>query len=135
MFGMFRLKWNSKGEEIPDPVPLATSVQLAPQKSIHDRVLEVLRSERWNEMMRAQGMETFDEANDFEIDDEEPNPESMYEQDEDGHFYGVRAGEVRGRMVQDVEMEEKHRDVLNKVQEHLKNPKKKEEKKDEKSVS
>jgi len=129
----FRPKWTQKGEEIPDPTPIAVSPKLTPSKSIHDRVLEVLRSERWNEMMRAQGMETFEEANDFDIDEDDDAPPTPYEEADDGNFYAARQGEIAGRMVEDVEMSEKHRLILSRVQQELKKPK--EVKKDDKPVS
>lgn len=131
MFGIFRKKWNERGEELPDPTPIAVSPQLTPQKSIHDKVIDVLRSERWDQLMRAQGMETFEEANDFDTGDEDADtPDTPYMQDEDGQFYAARRGEVAGRMVQDVEMTDKHRDILSKVDEHLRNPKKVDKKDD-----
>lgn len=128
----FRPKWTQNGEELPDPTPLAASVPITPQKTIHEKVLDVLRSERWNEMMRAQGMETFEEANDFEVGDEDDLPPSMYEQSDDGHFYAARQGEIAGRMVEDPEMNAKQRDIMAKLDAHFNKPK---EKKDDKPVS
>lgn len=120
--GFFRLSWNKRGEEIPDPKPLVVNPELNAPKSLHERVVEVLRSERWNQMMREQGMETFDEANDFNMDDEDDTDEfgnSIYEPDEDGNFHASRRQEIAGRMVQDIEMEERHHAALAKLNEHF----------------
>lgn len=73
----FEQKYNEKGEELPDPTPveLPTGFQHAP--TIQQQIAQFIRTPAFREQMaREMGLdpndtESFDEANDFEVDDEE----------------------------------------------------------------
>lgn len=56
-----------KGQEVPDPVPLFVELGLKPEMTIEERVNRLVRSNQWNEQMSSQGVETFEEANDFNV--------------------------------------------------------------------
>lgn len=57
------------GKEVVDPTPHAIHVDLAPL-SQEDRLKAMLESERFMAQARASGMETIEEANDFDIRDD-----------------------------------------------------------------
>lgn len=73
---------NAKGHEVPDPVPMAPPVGFTRSPSIAEQIRNMVRSERLRQEAEAAGMETFEEANDFEVD-EDPESRSGYENDED----------------------------------------------------
>lgn len=62
-----------------DPVPVAPPVGYKKQPSMVEIIREQVRNARLAAELDAQGMETFEEADDFEIDDEPPLPRSQYE--------------------------------------------------------
>jgi len=59
---------DDNGKEVNSPVPF--SINVTPKKmSIRDEIQKVMRTELSHQAM-LQGMESFDDANDFDIDDE-----------------------------------------------------------------
>ena len=66
------------GRELPDPVPVAPPVGWFKQPSMFDQVREMVRGEHLRMYAEAQGAETFEEAQDFDVDDE-MFPTSEYE--------------------------------------------------------
>lgn len=80
---------NTSGHEIPDSVPLATSLGARRARSIRDNVVDILRSEKWREAMEASGEETFEEADDFDIDDDF-DPSTPYEEFFEGEYTHLR---------------------------------------------
>lgn len=74
------------GREIPDPVPLAPPVGYHKQESLFTLVRDMVRSEALRREALAQGYESFEEADDFNVLDEEgegPDPRTPYENDFD----------------------------------------------------
>lgn len=87
--------YNRSGQEIPDPVPTALRIDLEASMPLHEKVLRAVRSEAWSQRMQAQGKETFDEANDFDVPSDIPEFQSIHEEDSGdmiAHQEGVRAG-------------------------------------------
>ena len=80
---------NSSGHEIPDSVPLAGSLGQRRARSIRDNVVEILRSEKWREAMEENGEETFEEADDFDVDDDF-DPSTPYEEFFEGEYAHLR---------------------------------------------
>lgn len=72
-------KFDSLGREIPDPTPVEVPLRvLQAFESLQDQIRRTIRME----MSRAAGeagQETFEEADDFDVDDEEPELVSAYE--------------------------------------------------------
>ena len=68
------------GRELPDPVPLAPPVGWFKQPSMFDHVRDMVRSEHLRMYAEAQGAETWEEAQDFDVEDE-TIPTSIYEGD------------------------------------------------------
>lgn len=80
----FKKKMERKGltedgsMEIPNPTPMAPPVGYRKLPSMVDHVREAVRSEMFRRDMERQGKETFEEADDFEVEDD-PFPVSMYD--------------------------------------------------------
>lgn len=71
---------NARGQEIPDPTPMAPPVGYKKQKSMVDIVRDMVRSEHLRRDIAAQGFETFEDADDFEVGDDY-DPKSPHELD------------------------------------------------------
>lgn len=68
------------GHEIPDPVPMAPPVGYNKQPSMMENIRSMIRSEHLRQAALAAGAETFDEADDLDIDDaDDYEPASPYE--------------------------------------------------------
>lgn len=69
------------GKEHGDPVPLAPPVGLAVSKrdEVHAMIRDLVRQERFNQAVAEEGFETFEEAEDFEVEDGDFDPHTPYE--------------------------------------------------------
>lgn len=66
--------------ETPDPTPVAVPVRLRPPESTDERIMRMMRGARV--LAQQEGAESFEEANDFECDDDwDPLPASNHEYD------------------------------------------------------
>lgn len=72
-------RFDDLGREIPDRTPVEMPLKWKRPPSIHEMIARAVRESHWEEKMRSQGMETFREADDFEIDGEEEAPFSQYQ--------------------------------------------------------
>lgn len=102
-----RSGYNKKGEEIPDPTPRELKIDLEAEMPLELKVMRAIRSEEWVHLMEKQGRESFQEANDFDIDEEEPEFKSFHENDE-GDMLAFEEGVKRG-FVEEVPVELKER--------------------------
>lgn len=66
------------GREIMDPVPYAATVD-TPEETTDDRIRQLLYSEKMQTLAEARGMETAEEAEDFDIPDDIDDPTTPYE--------------------------------------------------------
>lgn len=65
--------------EIFNPRPLSCGLDLQPQESLQDQIRRILRVELSRQVSQ-QGHESFEEANDFDVDDDfDLEPSSQYE--------------------------------------------------------
>lgn len=64
-------KHHKDGKEYLDDTPVSIPSGLRRPPSIHEMIRRYVRSEQFAEKMRAEGKETEEEANDFELEDEE----------------------------------------------------------------
>lgn len=71
------MKFNEKGEELPDPTPVAVTAPFKPAESMQQMIARLVSREVSAAAAR-HGFETVDEANDFDVEDEE-FPETKYE--------------------------------------------------------
>lgn len=75
-------KYDKEGNEIPDNTPVEVPLGYRTPPTLEQRMQAMIRSEAMAQYARAQGAETFDEANDFDVDDEDGTPESPHELDD-----------------------------------------------------
>lgn len=66
--------------ETPDPVPMAPPIGYNPQPSLFEQVRAMVQSEHLRREAEAAGYESFEEADDFEIDDDPVDPTIPYEE-------------------------------------------------------
>lgn len=76
--GELRELQDENGWEIPDPEPVAIPSGFKRPETLAEQVRRLVRSERFNEELKAAGVETFDEADDFEVD-EDFDPSTPFE--------------------------------------------------------
>lgn len=77
-------KFDAYGRFIPDGRPMQPPIGYRAEPSLIERVREMVRSENLQREIAEQGLETFEESNDFYIEDEpDSHPMSMWENDED----------------------------------------------------
>lgn len=59
------------GQEVPDPTPMAPPLGYKRQPSMHELIKDMVRSERLRQEAEAQGHESFEDADDFDVDDDD----------------------------------------------------------------
>lgn len=85
------LKKSPRSRETPDPTPVEIPVQFRRAESMDERIARIVEHSISKEAER-QGFETFDEANDFDVDDD-LFPASAWETSTDAHLVdAVKAG-------------------------------------------
>lgn len=63
---------NEKGQEVPDPTPVEVPLRFREKYvSLHEKIAAYVRSEQFKLKAEAEGLETEDEANDFDVEEEE----------------------------------------------------------------
>lgn len=67
------------GEEIPDPTPVAPPLGYKKIPSLAEQIRQAILSEKLKEAAAAAGVETFEEADDFDVGDDY-DPRSPYEE-------------------------------------------------------
>lgn len=81
---------NAQRQEMPDPTPMAPPIGYKKQPSMAELVRDVVKK-ALTEYAQENGMETFEEADDFDIEDDPLDPHSKYEAD----FEGDAAAAIR----------------------------------------
>lgn len=71
---------DNMGRECPNPVPVAPPVGFIKQPSMVEHMRSMVRDELLRRELVAQGVETFEESDDFEIDDDPIDPSTPYEE-------------------------------------------------------
>lgn len=71
------MRFDDKGREIPDPVPVAVPHSWERPLSLHDQIKRFIRVEM-SQAADLAGEESFEDAEDFDVD-EDPDPLSAYE--------------------------------------------------------
>lgn len=77
--GLFAKRLNEKGQEIPDPTPMAPPVGFKRQPSLSEQIRQMILSEKLRQEAEEMGYETFEEADDFDVDDDF-DPSTPYEE-------------------------------------------------------
>lgn len=81
------------GKEHPDSVPFAPTIKGGRALSIRENVLNIVRSETFRRSMEEQGNETFEDADDFDVDDDY-DPTSPYEEFFEGEYEQLRQARI-----------------------------------------
>lgn len=76
-------KYNDKGEELMDPTPVALPMTFRRPESIGDMMKRLIKN-HLSRAAEAESKESFDEADDFDIEGEEKDPITPYEDDLEG---------------------------------------------------
>lgn len=74
--GLNRCDYDEHGRELCNPVPLEVDVSLQKPLSLKERVQRLLRNEL-SQQVSAQGFETFEESQDFDVYDDFDVPEAL----------------------------------------------------------
>lgn len=105
--------YNSRGEEIPDPTPVELPVGFTRPKTLQETMRDLLRNEEVRRALARHDMETFEEADDFDIPDEDRDPRfpenSPYEQDFDPEGVIAKEQAIRSGFVEEIPVEKKRR--------------------------
>lgn len=75
-------KFNERGEEILDSTPMAVPVGFKRPPTLQEQIARAVRSEQFRAQMESLGMETFAEADDFDVG-EDFDPKTPYEMEFD----------------------------------------------------
>lgn len=70
--------YNELGQEVPDPVPVAVPAGWTRPEPLADLIRRMVRTE-FSRAAAEEGEESFEEADDFDVEDEDPDPLSAYE--------------------------------------------------------
>lgn len=71
---------NDLGHECPNPVPVAPPVGFVKQPSMVEHMRSMVRDELLRRELVSQGVESFEESDDFEIEDDPIDPSTPYEE-------------------------------------------------------
>lgn len=72
------MKFNERGEELPDDTPVEMPLGFKRPPSLQEMIAQAIRT-HVSDVAAAQGLESFEEANDFGDEDEDPLPFSPHE--------------------------------------------------------
>lgn len=82
---------DDKGREILDTTPIAPPIGFREHPSMAEVIRDMVRSERLRQEAEAAGVETFEEADDFDVgDDDDFDPSTPYENDFDPPIREIR---------------------------------------------
>lgn len=70
---------DERGREVLNPAPVANHVEQGESDSLQNRIRRILHREL-GRFAQAQGHETFEEANDLDVPEEDPEPMTTYQQ-------------------------------------------------------
>lgn len=70
-------KYDENGNERVDPRPRSLPIRLSRPLTIQEQIARMVKNEEYARYLRSQGVETFEEAEDFDVEDFDP--ESPYE--------------------------------------------------------
>ncbi|UYD39222.1 MAG: hypothetical protein [Wigfec virus K19_160] len=92
-------KLDENGAEVLDPTPIAPPVGYRRQPSLAEQIREMVRSERLALEAAAMGAETFEESEDFDVEDDY-DPSTPFENDFDPPISEIREEVERVRQAQ-----------------------------------
>lgn len=92
--------YNTRGEEIPDPKPTGLHVNFKRPLPLGERIRKLVQSELLARELDATGVETFEDADDFDTPDD-PTDSTPYEESFDPDFTTCREQELRAGFVEE----------------------------------
>lgn len=106
-----KCQYNERGEEILDDTPVALPVGFKRPQSLQERMRYLLRAEFLKRDLEAHGVETFEEADDFSVDEQDPLEGTPYEDQFEPDIPGIaaREQEIRAGAVLDRPKEKKEK--------------------------
>lgn len=99
--------YNERGEEIPDSRPMALPVGFKRPLPLGQRIRALVQQELLNRELGDKGIETFEEADDFDVPDDPADPCTPFEENFDPDHTTAREQEIRSGAVQDRSAERK----------------------------
>lgn len=75
---VFEFGLDARGWEVPDPRPVELPIGMTRPETVEQMIQRMVRG-RLSDLAEEQGYETFDEANDFDVEDETFDPDTPYE--------------------------------------------------------
>lgn len=78
-------RYDEAGRYYPDPTPIAPPIGYVKSPTISEQIRSMIRSEHLKQAAEASGMDTFEEADDFDVGDDY-DPRSPWEEQFDGEF-------------------------------------------------
>jgi len=90
------MKYDEKGRELPDDTPVSVPVGFKRPESIHEMIRRYVRSEQFAQKAQQAGVDTEEEANDFDIDDEEDPAEKFLTRHEIASMAAEEYKELQG---------------------------------------
>lgn len=103
-------KYNKQGEELLDPRPVAAAIGITRPVPLGERIRQLVQNETLRRELNEAGVESFDEADDFEIpDDDTFDRTTPYEDRFDPELPGViaRYQEIKAGCVEEIPVERK----------------------------
>ena len=96
------MPYNEKGEEVLDPTPVNVPINWSRPVPLAERIRQMIRNEA-SLIAQAQGAESFEEADDFDVEDDTIDPRSPWEEnfDPDVPFIASREAEIKSGAVND----------------------------------
>lgn len=76
------MRYNERGEELPDPTPLELPVGFTRPPTLDELVARLVVDPAMQRELKDAGFETEEEANDFDVPDEMPDPTSPYQNED-----------------------------------------------------
>lgn len=96
--------YNANGEEVLDQTPVNVPIKWKAPLPLNERIKQMVRQEA-SQWAQQQGNETFEDADDFNVPDDPPDPSTPWEEDFDPQvpFVATREAEIRHGAVQDLD--------------------------------
>lgn len=93
--------YNAVGEEIPDSKPTALNINFTRPRPLGERIRQLVHNELLARELNDREVETFDEADDFNVPDDPPDPATPFEESFDPLHTTSREQEIRSGFVQE----------------------------------
>lgn len=73
------MKYDELGRELPDPTRIEAPVEFKRPETLEEKIARAVYTLEWRKRVQAQGYETAEEADDFDVADDVELPTTQYE--------------------------------------------------------